>query len=356
MSLQRAHPHFRVRESRSAPAAEASWRSSRARLLAFLFVRFRAATSRPRPGTRSLCDPARRRHLERTGDGREAAADVRRPPFDRAHVESVVSTLICVATRRMSATIFVPLKDWSSARRAAPQVCRRESSSAAWRSPTASRWRSTTPAIPRPWHRRRLRGLRAGSLPIPPRCACSRCCRHSWPSSRQPEAQGINSFFRPTVPQLWSSRSREGAVGSACRFRTSSCAAKHDGTLYLNDFNSSGGPTGCSCRPTRGIVPGPRPSATTPSALGFQARYSAHRGSPPQRGRPEQLERFNASMPPGAWRRKPGVSSGDAIRADRGRGARAARGTRSRGPAAFQKSAPQRFGFRVRFRDREGST
>jgi hydrophobe/amphiphile efflux-1 (HAE1) family protein len=134
-----------------------------------------------------------------------------------------------------------------------------------------------------------------------------------------PQLTGINSFFRPTVPQLKVEVDREKALTLGVPVQdvfdalTSTMAA-----LYVNDFNKFG-------RTYRVQMQADAPYRAQPEDLGAVfVRSSTTREMIPLKSLiqtsnvvgPEQLERFNgfvAARVLGSG--KPGVSSGEAIRA-----------------------------------------
>jgi len=136
---------------------------------------------------------------------------------------------------------------------------------------------------------------------------------------RHPELTGVNSFFRPTVPQLKVEVDREKALSLGVPVQDifeslqSTMAA-----LYVNDFNKFG-------RTYRVQMQADAPFRAQPEDLGaVYVRSTMTREMIPLKSLiqtsnvvgPEQLERFNgffAARVLGSG--KPGVSSGEAIRA-----------------------------------------
>jgi multidrug efflux pump len=137
--------------------------------------------------------------------------------------------------------------------------------------------------------------------------------------SRHPQLAGINSFYRPTVPQLKVEVDREKAISLGVPVQdvfdalSSTMAA-----LYVNDFNKFG-------RTFRVQVQADAPYRSQPEDLGaVYVRSTTTREMIPLKALirtssligPEQLERFNgflAAKVLGGGR--PGVSSGEAIKA-----------------------------------------
>jgi len=136
---------------------------------------------------------------------------------------------------------------------------------------------------------------------------------------RHPQLTGLNSFFRPTVPQLRVEVDREKALSLGVPVQDVFEALQSTmGALYVNDFNKFG-------RTYRVQMQADAPFRSRPEDLGAVfVRSSASREMIPLKSListasvigPEQLERFNgfvAARVLGSGR--PGVSSGEAIRA-----------------------------------------
>ena len=137
--------------------------------------------------------------------------------------------------------------------------------------------------------------------------------------SRHPALAGINTFFRPTVPQLLVDVDREKAMSLGVPVNELFDALQATmGSLYVNDFNKFG-------RTYRVLLQADAPFRARPDDLGDVFVRSGTTGEMiPLKAMirvqsvtgPEQLERFNgfvaARVLGGA---KPGVSSGDAIAA-----------------------------------------
>jgi multidrug efflux pump len=134
-----------------------------------------------------------------------------------------------------------------------------------------------------------------------------------------PQLTGINSFFRPTVPQLRVEVDREKALSLGVPVQDVFEALQSTmATLYVNDFNKFG-------RTYRVQMQADAPFRAQPEDLGAVfVRAAATREMIPLKSLirtsnvvgPEQLERFNgfvAARVLGSGR--PGVSSGEAIRA-----------------------------------------
>jgi hydrophobe/amphiphile efflux-1 (HAE1) family protein len=136
---------------------------------------------------------------------------------------------------------------------------------------------------------------------------------------QHPQLTGINSFFRPTVPQLRVEVDREKALSLGVPVQDvfdtlqSTMAA-----LYVNDFNKFG-------RTYRVQMQADAPFRSQPEDLGaVYVRSAASRDMIPLKSLittsnvvgPEQLERFNGFVAARVLGNgRPGVSSGEAIRA-----------------------------------------
>jgi hydrophobe/amphiphile efflux-1 (HAE1) family protein len=134
-----------------------------------------------------------------------------------------------------------------------------------------------------------------------------------------PQLTGINSFYRPTVPQIRVEVDREKALSLGVPVQDVFDALQSTmGALYVNDFNKFG-------RTYRVQMAADAPFRDKPEDLGaVYVRSTASREMIPLKALitsastlgPEQLERFNgflAARVLGSG--KPGVSSGEAIRA-----------------------------------------
>jgi hydrophobe/amphiphile efflux-1 (HAE1) family protein len=136
---------------------------------------------------------------------------------------------------------------------------------------------------------------------------------------QRPELDQVNTFFRPTVPQLQVEVDREKAIALGVSVDDVYAALQAQmGSLYINDFNKAG-------RTYRVTMQADAPFRAQPEDLGNIHVRSATSGQmlplkalirvDPVIG-PEQLQRYNgfvgARVLGGA---KPGYSSGEAIRA-----------------------------------------
>jgi hydrophobe/amphiphile efflux-1 (HAE1) family protein len=137
--------------------------------------------------------------------------------------------------------------------------------------------------------------------------------------AKHPQLAGINSFYRPTVPQLKVEVDREKAISLGVPVQDVFDALQSTmAALYVNDFNKFG-------RTYRVQVQADAPFRSQPDDLGsVYVRSNTSREMIPLKALirtsnligPEQLERFNgflAAKVLGSGR--PGVSSGEAIKA-----------------------------------------
>ena len=137
--------------------------------------------------------------------------------------------------------------------------------------------------------------------------------------AKHPQLAGINSFYRPTVPQLKVEVDREKAISLGVPVQDVFDALQSTmAALYVNDFNKFG-------RTYRVQVQADAPFRSQPGDLGsVYVRSNTSREMIPLKALirtsnligPEQLERFNgflAAKVLGSGR--PGVSSGEAIKA-----------------------------------------
>ena len=135
----------------------------------------------------------------------------------------------------------------------------------------------------------------------------------------RPELAGINTFYRPTVPQLRVEVDREKALALGVPVNDVFAALQAQmGSLYINDFNKSG-------RTYRVVMQADASYRAQPDDLGsIYVRSNTTQAMIPLKAMisvtsligPEQIERYNtyvaAKVLGGA---KPGYSSGEAIRA-----------------------------------------
>jgi hydrophobe/amphiphile efflux-1 (HAE1) family protein len=137
--------------------------------------------------------------------------------------------------------------------------------------------------------------------------------------AKHPQLQGMNTFFRPTVPQLFVEVNREQAMSLGVPVSDIFDALQSTmGQLYVNDFNMSG-------RTYRVQVQADAPYRAQPEDLGQVYVRSGTTGEMiPLRALirttsvvgPEQVERYNGFIAAKVFGSgKPGVSSGEAIAA-----------------------------------------
>src|SRR5690606_32041871 len=257
--------------------------------------------------------------LERTG---KSGAQLQRMFADHPAIEHMFVVngfdLIGGGNKTNAATIFVPLKDWSLRTQTAPQVA----------GEIFMRGTALTDGIALAFNPPAIRGLgTAGGFEVyvqgrgdaDPMRLQQVVQAFMGELTTHPLLQGINSFYRPTVPQLKVEVDREKALSLGVPVQEVFEALQSTmGTLYVNDFNKFG-------RTYRVQMQADAPFRARPDDLGnVFVRSGASGEMIPLKALittssvvgPEQLERFNgyiAAKVLGAG--KPGVSSGDAIRA-----------------------------------------
>ncbi|MCL4183579.1 MAG: multidrug efflux RND transporter permease subunit [Burkholderiaceae bacterium] len=290
-------------------------------LLALLFTRIPGSFVPPEDqgyvlGSVMLPDGAT---LERTG---KSGAQLQKMFADHPAIEHMFVVngfdLIGGGNKTNAATIFVPLKDWSVRTHSAPQIA----------GEIFARGMALSDGMALAFNPPAIRGLgTAGGFEVYVQArgnADPLRLQHVVQAfigelSAHPQLQGINTFFRPTVPQLMVEVDREKALSLGVSvqevFETLQSTM---GTLYVNDFNKFG-------RTYRVQLQADAPYRAAPGDLGAVfVRSSASGEMIPLKALittrsaigPEQLERFNgylAAKVLGAG--KPGVSSGDAIAA-----------------------------------------
>jgi HAE1 family hydrophobic/amphiphilic exporter-1/multidrug efflux pump len=257
--------------------------------------------------------------LERTG---KSGAALQQMFADHPAIEHMFVVngfdLIGGGNKTNAATIFVPLKDWSERTQSAPQVA----------GEIFMRGMALTDGMALAFNPPAIRGLgtaggfevyvQGRSDPDPMRLQqVVQAFIGELASDRR--LQGINTFFRPTVPQLQVEVDREKALSLGVPVQDVFDTLQSTmGTLYVNDFNKFG-------RTYRVQLQADAPYRAKPDDLGnVFVRSTASGEMIPLKALittrsvvgPEQLERFNgfvAAKVLGAG--KPGVSSGDAIRA-----------------------------------------
>ena len=257
--------------------------------------------------------------LERTGKSGVQLQQMlaKHPAIERMFVVNGFD-LIGGGAKTNVATMFVPLKDWSQRTQSAPQVAR----------DIFMRGMALTDGMALAFNPPAIRGLgSAGGFEVyvqgrgdaDPQRLQQAVQAFLGELSAHPKLQGINSFFRPTVPQLLVEVDREKAMSLGVSvpevFETLQSTM---GTLYVNDFNKFG-------RTYRVQLQADAQYRARPEDLGNVFVRSSASGEMIALKTlitvrsvvgPEQLERFSgyvAAKVLGAG--KPGVSSGDALRA-----------------------------------------
>ncbi len=225
--------------------------------------------------------------------------------------------LIGGGNKTNAATIFVPLKDWKERTQAAPQVA----------GEIFAKGMALTDGMALAFNPPAIRGLgTAGGFEVyvqgrgnaDPRRLAEVIGVFVADLQKHPQLQGINTFFRPSVPQLRVEVDREKALSLGVPVPEVFEALQATmGALYVNDFNMFG-------RTYRVQLQADAPFRMSPEDLGRVWVRSSRGEMIPLSALlqvssivgPEQLERFNgyvAAKVLGSG--KPGVSSGDAIRA-----------------------------------------
>jgi multidrug efflux pump len=224
--------------------------------------------------------------------------------------------LIGGGSKPNSATIFVPMKPWEERQQTSQQLAQ-EVSGKGFALADGIAFAFNPPAI---------QGLGAaggfevyvqGRLDSDPQRLAQITNAFIAALQARPELAGLNTFYRPTVPQLRVDVDREKAVSLGVAVTDVFAALQAQmGSLYVNDFNKSG-------RTYRVTMQADAPFRADPDDLGSLYVRSATSGSMiPLKALitvsnligPEQIERYNgyvaAKVFGGA---KPGYSSGEAI-------------------------------------------
>jgi len=225
--------------------------------------------------------------------------------------------LIGGGNKTNAATIFVPLKDWQEREQSAPQVA----------GEIFAKGMALTDGMALAFNPPAIRGLgTAGGFEVYVQGRGNADAKRLaevigvfvGELQKHPQLQGINTFFRPSVPQLRVEVDREKALSLGVPVAEVFEALQATmGALYVNDFNMFG-------RTYRVQLQADAPFRMSPDDLGRVWVRSARDQMIPLSALlevssivgPEQLERFNgyvAAKVLGSG--KPGVSSGDAIRA-----------------------------------------
>jgi len=225
--------------------------------------------------------------------------------------------LIGGGNKTNAATIFVPMKHWSERTQSAPELA----------AEIFRKGMALTDGMALAFNPPAIRGLgTAGGFEVylqgrgdadPKRLALV-VQDFVAALGRDQRLQGINTFFRPSVPQLRVEVDRDKALALGVPVQDVFDALQSTmGALYVNDFNRFG-------RTYRVQIQADAPYRAKPEDLGAVHVRAASGEMIPLKALisvegvvgPEQLERFNgfvAAKVLGSG--KPGVSSGDAIRA-----------------------------------------
>ena len=235
----------------------------------FVPPRTRATSS-----ARSCCPTARRCSAPAPSATRCSATIAQNPAIEHVFVVTGFD-LIGGGNKTNAATMFIPLKPWEERK----QTRRAVHASSCW--PRASTVpegivaRVQPAADPRPRHRRRLRGLRAGSQrPAIRARSPTQLNRFTEELRKRPELVGHHTFFRPTVPQLFVDVDREKALALGVPVNDDLRRAAGDDGPAVRQRLQPVRPhvSACSCRPTRRIARSPRTSATSTCARRRPAR------------------------------------------------------------------------------------
>ncbi len=257
--------------------------------------------------------------LERTG---RSGAQLQKMLADHPAIEHMFVVngfdLIGGGNKTNAATMFVPLKDWSQRSQSAQQVA----------GDIFARGMALSDGVALAFNPPAIRGLgTAGGFEVyvrgrgdPDPMRLQQVVQaFTGELSADARLQGINTFFRPTVPQLRVEVDREKAMSLGVPVQeVYETLQSTMGTLYVNDFNKFG-------RTYRVQLQADARHRARPEDLGKVFVRSAASAEMIPLGAlitvssvvgAEQLERFNGYMAAkvlGSGR--PGVSSGDAIRA-----------------------------------------
>ena len=226
--------------------------------------------------------------------------------------------LIGGGNKSNAATIFVPMKDWSARTQSAPELA----------GEIFVKGMALTDGMVLAFNPPAIRGLgSAGGFEVyvqargdaDPKRLAEAVQVFVGELQKHPQLQGMNTFFRPSVPQLRVEIDRDKALSLGVPVQDVFDALQAMmGTLYVNDFNKFG-------RTYRVQLQADAPFRMEPDDLGRVWVRSTSSGemiplktllSVDSIVGPEQLERFNgyiAAKVLGSG--KPGVSSGDALAA-----------------------------------------
>ena len=258
--------------------------------------------------------------LERT---RKAAGELGKIAQSNAGVQNVMVIngfdLLGGGNKTNAATMFIPLKHWD---------VRKEMPAAAVAAAIASKGSELREGMALAFNPAAIRGLgTAGGFELYVQARTDPNAQRLFQVTQQllqalredPQLIGINSFFRPTVPQLRVEVDREKALSLGVPVQDVFDALQSTmSALYVNDFNKFG-------RTYRVQMQADAPFRAQPEDLGaVYVRSATTREMIPLKALiitsnvvgPEQLERFNGFVAARVLGNgRPGVSSGEAIRA-----------------------------------------
>ncbi len=269
--------------------------------------------------------------------------------------------LIGGGNKSNAATIFVPMKPWEKRKQTAMQLAD-EVSGKGFRLAGRHRLRLQPAGHTRSGRRRRIRGLRAGphrSRPAAAGAGDQRLHRRAGQATRR--STGLNTFFRPTVPQLRVEVDREKAlVAGRAGERRVRRAAGADGLAVRQRLQQVRPhlPRDDAGRRAR-TAPSPRTSATSTCARTTTRHDSAQGADQRDRHhRPRADSNATTATSPPRCSAAPSPASARARRS-RGRAGRqsdVAAGLQHRmdRPGLPGKAHRQRLGVRLRLRARHG--
>jgi hydrophobe/amphiphile efflux-1 (HAE1) family protein len=258
--------------------------------------------------------------LERT---RKAAGELAKIAQSNAGVQNVMVIngfdLLGGGNKTNAATMFIPLKHWD---------VRKDMPAAAIAGDIAARGQQLREGMALAFNPAAIRGLgTAGGFELYVQARTDPNAQRLFQVTQQllqalrehPQLVGINSFFRPTVPQLRVEVDREKALSLGVPVQDVFDALQSTmSALYVNDFNKFG-------RTYRVQMQADAPFRAQPEDLGaIYVRSATTREMIPLKALiitsnvvgPEQLERFNGFVSARVLGNgRPGVSSGEAIRA-----------------------------------------
>ena len=226
--------------------------------------------------------------------------------------------LIGGGSKSNAATIFMPLKPWSDRKQTAQQLA----------TEVSGKGFMLTDGIAFAFNPPAIRGLGAtggfevyvqGRTDADPQHLAKVTHEFIDALGKNPALTGLNTFYRPTVPQLHVEVNREKALALGIPVSDVFGALQAQmGSLYVNDFNKSG-------RTYRVTIQADAPYRSKPEDLGnLYVRSNTTNSMVPLKALitvtsvigPEQLERYNGYIAAKVLgSAKPGYSSGEAISA-----------------------------------------